>query len=276
MGLKTYKPTTPGLRARISDDFKDITRIEPEKSLIKSFKKRAGRNNAGKVTVRHRGGGVKRYYRIIDFKRDKFDIPGRVVSIEYDPNRSARISLVQYTDGEKRYILTPLELRVGDSVISGTSGNNIEIKPGNSLPLKYIPVGTPVHNIELQIGKGGQLIRSAGTSAQFMSKEGSYSLIRLASGEIRRIHVNCRATIGQMGNVDHQNIVLGKAGRARHLGLRPEVRGAVMSPRAHPHGGGEGKNSRGMPPKTPWGKPALGYRTRRRKISNKFIVKRRD
>lgn len=276
MGLKTYKPTTPGLRARISDDFKDITRTEPEKSLIKAFKKQAGRNNAGKVTVRHRGGGVKRYYRIIDFKRDKFNIPGKVVSIEYDPNRSARISLVQYTDGEKRYILTPLELKSGDSVISATSGNNIEIRPGNSLPLKEIPVGTPVHNIELQIGKGGQLIRSAGTSAQLMSKEGNYALIRLASGEIRRIHVNCRATIGQMGNVDHQNIILGKAGRARLLGLRPEVRGAVMSPRAHPHGGGEGKNSRGMPPKTPWGKPALGYRTRRRKISSQFIVKRRD
>lgn len=276
MGLKTYKPTTPGLRARISDDFKDITRIEPEKSLIKAFKKQAGRNNAGKVTVRHRGGGVKRYYRIIDFKRDKFNIPGKVVSIEYDPNRSARISLVQYTDGEKRYILTPLELKAGDSVISATSGTNIEIRPGNSLPLKEIPVGTPVHNIELQIGKGGQLIRSAGTSAQLMSKEGNYALIRLASGEIRRIHVNCRATIGQMGNVDHQNIILGKAGRARLLGLRPEVRGAAMSPRAHPHGGGEGKNSRGMPPKTPWGKPALGYRTRRRKISSQFIVKRRD
>lgn len=276
MGIKTYKPITPGLRARISDDFKDITAKEPEKSLIVSFKKQAGRNNAGRISVRHRGGGVKRYYRIVDFKRNKFDIPGKVVSIEYDPNRSSRISLVQYTDGEKRYILTPLELKVGDTVISGKSGGTAEIKPGNSFPLKDIPVGTPVHNIELQVGRGGQIIRSAGASAQLMSKEGNYALLRLASGEIRRIFVNCRATVGQMGNVDHQNIILGKAGRARLLGLRPEVRGAVMSPRAHPHGGGEGKNSRGMPPKTPWGKPALGYRTRRRKISSQFIVKRRE
>lgn len=276
MGLKTYKPVTPGLRARISDDFKDITKKEPEKSLIKSFKKQAGRNNAGKITVRHRGGGSKRYYRIIDFKRDKLGIPGKVTSIEYDPNRSARISLVQYSDGEKRYILTPVGLIVGDSIISARSEEKVEIKPGNSLLLKDIPVGTPVHNIELQIGKGGQLMRSAGTAAQFMSKEGNYALLRLASGELRRVHLNCRATVGQLGNVDHQNIILGKAGRSRLLGLRPEVRGAVMSPRAHPHGGGEGKNPRGMPPKTPWGKPALGARTRRRKISDKFIVKRRD
>lgn len=273
MGLKSFKPVTPGLRFRQSDDYADITKDEPERTLVKSLKKHSGRNNMGRITTRHRGGGSRQLYRIIDFKRDKLNIPGKVVSIEYDPHRSARISLIQYVDGEKRYILAPQGIRVGDTIISGSGA---DIKPGNSLPLKEIPEGTPIHNIELQIGKGGQLVRSAGEAVQIMSKEGNYALLKLPSGELRRIHILCHATVGQVGNLEHQNIILGKAGRSRLLGRRPEVRGAAMSPRAHPHGGGEGRNPRGMHPKTPWGKPALGFKTRRRKISNKFIVKRRE
>jgi len=253
--------------------FEEITKDKPEKSLLLPLKKRAGRNSQGRITVRHRGGGAKRNLRIIDFKRDKIGIPGRVAAIEYDPNRSARIALIYYADGEKRYILTPLGLNVGDIV---KSGSDAEVKPGNSLPLKLIPSGTLIHNIELQKGRGGQLVRSAGMAAQIIAKEGNYALIRLPSGEARRIHSDCSATIGQVGNVDHQGIKLGKAGRKRWLGWRPTVRGSVMSPRDHPHGGGEGRSPIGMPgPKTPWGKPALGYKTRKPKASDKMIVKRR-
>ena len=253
--------------------FDEITKDKPEKSLLLPLKKRAGRNRQGRITVRHRGGGAKRKLRIIDFKRDKVGVPGRVAAIEYDPNRSARIALIYYVDGEKRYILAPLELNVDDFI---KSGNDAEIKPGNSLPLKLIPSGTLIHNIELQKGKGGQLVRSAGMAAQLVAKEGEYALIRLPSGEARRIHSDCSATIGQVGNVDHQGIKLGKAGRKRWLGWRPTVRGSAMSPRDHPHGGGEGRSPIGLPgPKTPWGKPALGYKTRKRKASDKMIVKRR-
>jgi len=254
-------------------DFKEITKTTPEKSLVLVRQQKAGRNNQGKVTVRHRGGGAKRSIRIIDFKRDKINVPGRVAAIEYDPNRSARIALVFYSDGEKRYMLAPLGIEVGQMVISG---DNPEIKPGNAMPLKAIPTGTLIHNIEMNKGKGGQLVRSAGNTAQLMSKEGGFALVRLPSGEMRRINLDCMATIGQMGNVDHQNISLGKAGRSRWLGIRPTVRGTAMSPRDHPHGGGEGKTPIGLPgPKTPWGKPALGYRTRKHKPSDKMIVKRR-
>jgi large subunit ribosomal protein L2 len=253
--------------------FDEITKDKPEKSLLKPLKKRAGRNNRGKITVRHRGGGAKRRLRVIDFKRDKIDIPGRVAAIEYDPNRTARIALIHYADGEKRYILAPTGLNV-DNVIM--SGNNAEIKPGNTLPLKAMPTGTQIHNIEMQKGKGGQMVRSAGASAQLMVKEGEYALIRLPSGEIRRVRSECMATIGQIGNVEHQNISLGKAGRKRHMGWRPTVRGSAMTPRDHPHGGGEGRAPIGLPgPKTPWGKPALGYKTRKPKNSDKMIVKRR-
>lgn len=253
--------------------FDEITKDKPEKSLLLPLKKRAGRNRQGRITVRHRGGGAKRKLRIIDFKRDKVGVPGRVAAIEYDPNRSARIALIYYVDGEKRYILAPLELNVDDII---KSGSDAEIKPGNSLPLKLIPSGTLIHNIELQKGRGGQLVRSAGMVAQLVAKEGEYALIRLPSGEARRIHSDCSATIGQVGNVDHQGIKLGKAGRKRWLGWRPTVRGSAMSPRDHPHGGGEGRSPIGMPgPKTPWGKPALGYKTRKRKASDKMIVKRR-
>lgn len=253
--------------------FDEITKDKPEKSLLKPLKKRAGRNNRGKITVRHRGGGAKRQLRIIDFKRDKTDIPGRVAAIEYDPNRTARIALVHYADGEKRYILAPVGLNVGNTVISGS---NADIKPGNTLPLKSMPTGTQIHNIELQKGKGGQMVRSAGASAQLMVKEGDYALIRLPSGEIRRVRSECTATIGQMGNVEHQSISLGKAGRKRHMGWRPTVRGSAMTPRDHPHGGGEGRAPIGLPgPKTPWGKPALGYKTRKPKASDRMIVKRR-
>jgi large subunit ribosomal protein L2 len=253
--------------------FEEITKTKPEKSLLLPLKKKAGRNSQGKITVRHRGGGAKRKLRIIDFKRDKFGVPGRVAAIEYDPNRSARLALIYYADGEKRYILAPLELNVGNTV---KSGNDAEIKPGNTLPLKFIPSGTQIHNIELQKGKGAQLVRSAGAAAQLMVKEGDYALVRLPSNEVRRIRIECMATIGQIGNVDHQNISIGKAGRNRWLGWRPTVRGSAMSPRDHPHGGGEGRSSIGMPgPKTPWGKPALGYRTHKRKPSDKLIVKRR-
>jgi len=253
--------------------FDEITKVEPEKSLLLPLKKKAGRNMRGKITVRHRGGGAKRRLRIIDFKRDKFGVPGRVAAIEYDPNRSANIALIHYVDGDKRYIIAPSELSVGDII---KSGDDAEIKPGNTLPLKVIPSGTSIHNIELQKGRGGQLVRGAGVAAQLMVKEGEYALVRLPSGEVRRIRTDCLATIGQVGNIDHQGIKLGKAGRKRWMGWRPSVRGSAMSPRDHPHGGGEGRSPIGMPgPKTPWGKPALGYRTRKPKASDKMIVKRR-
>ncbi len=253
--------------------FEEITRKKPEKSLLVPLKKKAGRSNQGRISVRHRGGGAKRMLRIIDFKRDKRGIAGEVVSIEYDPNRSARIALITYADGEKRYILAPVGLEVGNSIMSG---EDAEVKLGNALPLKLIPPGTAIHNIELHRGKGGQLARSAGGVARLMAKEDSYALIRMPSGEIRRIHIECFATIGQVGNVDHRHIKLGKAGRRRHLGWRPTVRGSAMTPRDHPHGGGEGRSPVGMPgPKTPWGKPAMGYRTRRNKVSDSMIVKRR-
>jgi large subunit ribosomal protein L2 len=253
--------------------FEEITKDKPEKSLLRPLKKHSGRNNQGRITVRHRGKGVKRMFRIIDFKRDKVGVPGRVAAIEYDPNRSARIALIHYTDGEKRYILAPVSLNVDDTVISA---NDAEIKPGNSLPLKQMPTGTLIHNIEMQRGKGAQMARSAGASAQLMVKEGDYALIRLPSGEIRRVRSECFATVGQIGNADHQNITWGKAGRKRWLGWRPTVRGSAMSPRDHPHGGGEGRSPIGMPgPKTPWGKPALGYKTRKPKASDKLIIKRR-
>jgi large subunit ribosomal protein L2 len=253
--------------------FDEITKTKPEKSLLAPKKSKAGRNSRGKITVRHRGGGAKRKLRIIDFKRDKFDIPGKVASIEYDPNRSARIALIHYVDGEKRYIIAPVGLKVDDTIMSG---NNAEIKPGNSMPMKNMPTGIEIHNIEVQKGRGGQLVRSAGGAAQLMVKEGEYVLLRLPSGEIRRILSDCTATIGQIGNLEHQTISLGKAGRRRHMGWRPTVRGSAMSPRDHPHGGGEGRSPIGLPgPKTPWGKPALGYKTRKPKASDRMIVKRR-
>ncbi len=273
MALKTYRPTSPGRRGMSGSTFEEITKSKPEKSLLTPLKKKGGRNNQGKITVRHRGGGVKRMLRKIDFKRDKVGIPGRVAAIEYDPNRSARIALIHYADGEKRYILAPVGLNVSDTIMSG---NDAEVRVGNTLPLKLIPGGTLIHNIELEKGKGGQLVRSAGTAAQLMVKEGEYALVRLASGEMRRIRSDCLATIGQVGNVDHQNIQLGKAGRKRLLGWRPTVRGSAMNPNDHPHGGGEGRSPIGLPgPKTPWGKPALGYRTRKPKPSDKLIVNKR-
>ena len=256
----------------VSASFGEITRTTPEKSLLVPYKRKAGRNSRGVITVRHRGGGAKRRLRIIDFKRDKLGVPGKVATIEYDPNRSARIALIHYVDGEKRYILAPVGLNVGDTV---KSGKDAEVKPGNALELGSIPAGTLIHNVELQPGKGAQLVRSAGAGAQLAGKEGKYALVRLPSGEIRRFLVNCLATVGQIGNVEHQNIKLGKAGRKRWMGWRPQVRGSAMSPRDHPHGGGEGRSPRGMAPKTPWGKPALGLRTRHRKASDKLIVKRR-
>lgn len=272
MALKTYSPTSPGRRGMTGVTFDEITKVVPEKSLLLPLVKKAGRNNQGRITVRHRGGGAKRRLRIIDFARDKIGIPGKVAAIEYDPNRSANIALIHYADGEKRYILAPLGLKVGEVI---KTGEDVEIKPGNTLPLRAIPAGTLIHNIELKPGKGGQLVRGAGTAAQLMGNEEKYSLVRLPSGELRRILGDCLATIGQVGNLDHQNIKLGKAGRTRWLGLRPAVRGSAMTPRDHPHGGGEGRAPRGMAPKTPWGKPALGYKTRRRKESDKLIVKRR-
>jgi len=273
VALKVYRPTSPGRRGMSSSTFEEITKDKPEKSLLLPLKKRGGRNKQGRITVRHRGGGAKRRLRIIDFKRDKAGVPGRVAAIEYDPNRSARIALIYYADGEKRYILAPTELSIGDTI---KSGSDAEVKAGNALPLKLIPTGSPIHNIELERGRGGQLVRSAGAAAQLMVKEGEYALVRLPSGEMRRIRGDCMATIGQIGNVDHQNIKLGKAGRKRLLGWRPTVRGSAMSPRDHPHVGGEGRSPIGLPgPKTPWGKPALGYRTRKPKASDKMIVKRR-
>jgi large subunit ribosomal protein L2 len=273
MPIKTYKPTSPGRRGMSVSTFEEITKTKPEKSLLAPLRKKAGRNVRGKITVRHRGGGHKRRYRLIDFKRDKFGVPARVTSVEYDPNRSARIALLTYADGEKRYIIAPLGLMVGSALISGPEA---EIRVGNALPLANIPVGTIIHNIELQQGRGGQLVRSAGTSAQLMAKEGKYAHVRLPSGEVRLIRQQCMATIGQVGNTEHGNISLGKAGRKRHRGWRPTVRGSAMSPRDHPHGGGEGKAPIGMPsPKSPWGKPTLGKKTRRNKATDKWIVRRR-
>lgn len=274
MPIKVFKPTSPGRRDMSGQTFEEITRMQPEPSLVKGLRKRAGRNFRGKITVRHRGGGHKRRYRYVDFKRDKFDIPAKVISIEYDPNRSARIALVVYADGEKRYIIAPLGLRVGDEVMSGSQA---EIRPGNALPLQDIPLGTLVHNIELQVGRGGQMVRSAGTSAQLMSKDHpQYVILRLPSGEERYVPKDCLATIGQVGNVEHGNVKLGKAGRKRHMGIRPTVRGSAMNPNDHPHGGGEGRSPIGMAsPKTPWGQPAQGRRTRRNKSTDKFIFRRR-
>lgn len=273
MPIKQFKPTSPGRRGSSGYTFEEITRKRPERSLTEPLKKHSGRNAQGKLTVRHRGGGSKRLYRVIDFKRSKRDMRGRVTAIEYDPNRSARIALVAYEDGEKRYILCPIGLKIGDAILAGDTA---EIRPGHALPLRNIPTGTVIHNIELQLGRGGQIVRSAGAGAQLMAKEGDYSLVRLPSGEMRRVLSSCIATIGQVGNVEHNNIKLGKAGRTRHRGRRPQVRGSVMNPRDHPHGGGEGKAPIGLPgPKTPWGKPALGYRTRNNKATDKFIVRRR-
>jgi large subunit ribosomal protein L2 len=273
MAVKVYKPTTPGRRGMTGYTFEEITTNKPEKSLLVLRKARSGRNNYGRVTVRHRGGGHRRFIRLIDFKRNKRGVPAKVATIEYDPNRTARIALLVYADGAKRYILAPVGLKVGDAI---NSGPDAEIRPGNSLPISSIPVGTMIHNIEMQEGRGGQIARAAGTSAQLLSKEGDYAHVRLPSSEVRLIRRTCYATIGQVGNVDHGNIKLGKAGRKRHMGIRPTVRGSAMSPRDHPHGGGEGRSPIGMPgPKTPWGQPTLGYRTRRNKKTGKYIVRRR-
>ncbi len=275
MGIKKYNPTTPGLRGMTVSTFEEITVKAPEKSLTETLKKNAGRNVRGKITVRHRGGGARRKYRIIDFKRRKDDIPGTVATIEYDPNRTANIALIVYADGEKRYIIAPEHLKVGDVIYSGPEA---DIKVGNALPIANIPVGTMIHNIELKPGKGGQLARSAGNGAQLMAKEDKYAQVRLPSGEVRKVLIECRATIGEVGNVDHANIQIGKAGRKRHMGWRPTVRGSVMNPNDHPHGGGEGRSPIGRKsPVTPWGKPALGYKTRKKnKASNQYIVKRRN
>ncbi len=275
MGIKKYKPTTPGLRGMTVSTFEEITADRPEKSLTVSLKKNAGRNNRGAITVRHRGGGSRRRYRIIDFKRLKDDIPATVKTIEYDPNRSANIALVCYADGEKRYIIAPEGLKVGDVIYSGETA---DIKIGNTLPLANIPLGTLIHNVELKPGKGAQLCRAAGNAAQLMAKEDDYAQVRLPSGEVRRISMKCRATIGEVGNIDHELVSIGKAGRTRHMGIRPTVRGSVMNPNDHPHGGGEGKAPVGRPgPVTPWGKPALGYKTRKKKkASDQYIVKRRN
>ncbi|MBN1146472.1 MAG: 50S ribosomal protein L2 [Anaerolineales bacterium] len=273
MGVKKYKPVTPGQRNMTGYTFEEITKDRPERSLTRPLRKQGGRNMYGRVTVRHRGGGHKRNLRIVDFKRDKHGIPARVAAIEYDPNRTARLALLNYADGEKRYIVCPLDLRVNDTVLSGPSA---EVRPGNSLPIANIPVGTMVHNIELKQGRGGQLVRAAGGAAQLLAKEGDYAQVRLPSGEVRLVLQKCYATIGQVGNLEHGNIKLGKAGRKRHLGIRPAVRGSAMSPRDHPHGGGEGRQPIGMPgPKSPWGKPTLGYKTRRNKRTEKYIVRRR-
>ncbi len=273
MAVKKYKPTTPGRRDMTSYTFEEITKSKPERSLTKSKRKGSGRNNYGRVTVRHRGGGHKRKLRIVDFKRDKHGIPAKVAAIEYDPNRTARLALLYYADGEKRYIIAPVGVRVGDQVMSGP---DVEVRPGNSLPITNIPTGTMIHNIEMKEGRGGQMVRSAGGSAQLLAKEGEYAQIRLPSSEIRLVRLGCYATIGQIGNVDHANVKLGKAGRKRHMGIRPTVRGSAMSPRDHPHGGGEGRSGIGMPgPKSPWGQPTLGYRTRRNKQTDKYIVRRR-
>lgn len=273
MAIKVYKPITPGQRNMTGYGFEEITKSRPERSLVVLRKKHAGRNMYGRITVRHQGGGNRRFIRLVDFKRNKVDIPARVAAIEYDPNRTARLALLVFADGEKRYIVAPVGLKVGDTVVSG---RNADIRPGNTLPISNIPVGTMIHNIELKAGRGGQLVRSAGTAAQLLAKEGDYAQVRLPSGEVRLVRQVCTATIGQVGNLDHSNIKLGKAGRKRHLGIRPSVRGTAMSPRDHPHGGGEGRQPAGMPgPKSPWGRPTRGYRTRRNKTSDKYIVRRR-
>ncbi|MFA6414038.1 MAG: 50S ribosomal protein L2 [Syntrophales bacterium] len=272
MAIKTYKPTSPGRRFQTCSDFEEITASKPEKSLLRPLKKSGGRNVNGRMTSRHIGGGHKRRYRLVDFRRDKIDIPARVASIEYDPNRSARIALLNYADGEKRYIIAPDKIVVGDVVVSG---ERADIKPGNAIPLKNIPLGTLIHNVELKIGRGGQIIRSAGTYGQLMAKEGGYAQVRLPSGEVRRIILACKATIGQIGNIEHENISIGKAGRTRWLGKRPKVRGVVMNPVDHPMGGGEGKSSGGRHPCTPWGVPTKGHKTRTNKSTDKYIVKRR-
>ena len=274
MALIKFKPTSPGRRNQSGYTFEEITKTKPEKSLITPRKKAAGRNNRGVITIRRQAGGVKQALRKIDFKRDKIGVPGRVAAIEYDPNRTARIALIFYADGEKRYILAPVDLKVGDVI---NSGENAEVRPGNHMPLKNIPSGTPIHNIEIQKGKGGQLVRSAGATARLMVKEGDYALIRLPSGELRRVKVDCTATIGQIGNIEHSNISLGKAGRRRLMGWRPKSRGSALTPRDHPHGGGSGRTPIGMPgPKSPWGKPTLGHKTRKKKASDKLIVRRRE
>lgn len=275
MAIKTYKPTTPSRRQMTVTDYSELSKVAPEKSLLAVIKKNAGRNSYGRITVRHKGGGNRRKYRIIDFKRNKFGMNAEVKTLEYDPNRSAFIALVQYEDGEKRYIIAPNGLKVGDIV---RNGPDADIKPGNALALLNIPVGTFIHNIELYPGKGAQLVRSAGNMAQLMGKEDSYALVRLPSGEMRKVPISCMASIGQVSNIDHENVNLGKAGRSRHKGIRPTVRGSVMNPNDHPHGGGEGKSPVGRPgPVTPWGKPAMGYKTRpKHKASDKFIVKRRN
>jgi large subunit ribosomal protein L2 len=273
MPIKLYKPTSPGRRGMTAYTFEEISDAAPLKSLLRPMHKQAGRNFRGKVTVRHQGGGHKRRYRVIDFRRDKPGVPGRVSTIEYDPNRSARIALVVYADGDKRYIPAPLGLKVGDVVMSGPQA---EVRVGNAMPIANIPVGSTIHNVELQVGRGGQIARAAGTSAQVLAKEGRYAQVRMPSGEVRLVSVDCTATIGQVGNTEHGNIVLGKAGRKRWMGIRPTVRGTAMDPNSHPHGGGEGRSPVGMPgPKSPWGKPTLGYKTRRNKTTNKWIVRRR-
>lgn len=272
MAVKKVKPTSAGRRAQSYSTFDEITGTAPEKRLLKAVRKKGGRNSYGRITCRHRGGGHKRHYRIIDFKRDKIGIPARVATIEYDPNRSSRIALLHYVDGEKRYILAPVNLEVGDTVISGPEA---DIKPGNTLPLKHIPLGTHIHNIELRIGKGGQIVRSAGTFAQLMAKEDRYALVKLPSGEVRMVLLSCRATIGQLGNVIHENISLGKAGRKRWLGRRPRVRGVAMNPVDHPMGGGEGRSSGGRHPCSPWGMPTKGFKTRKKGKSSRYIIKKR-
>ena len=272
MGIKKFRPTTPSRRHMATSDYSEITRAKPERSLVVSLSEKAGRNNNGRITMRHRGGRGRIKYRIIDFKRDKLGVPGKVVSIEYDPNRSARIALISYLDGEKRYIISPVGLAVGDKVVAGKDS---DIRPGNALKLKDIPDGTVIHNVELEPGRGAVMVRSAGTSAQLMAKEGKYAFVRMPSGELRLVLLECMATVGQVGNEDHENIVCGKAGRSRWLGIRPHVRGVVMNPVDHPMGGGEGKSKSHKHPVSPWGTPAKGYRTRKRKPSDKFIVRRR-
>ena len=272
MPVKKYKPTSPGRRFMSVSSFEDVTRATPERKLTKHLPKNSGRNNTGSITVRHRGGGHKMKYRLIDFKRSKDGVPGKVAHIEYDPNRSARIALVHYADGDKRYILSPVGLKIGDPVMSGPGA---EIRAGSALPIASIPLGTTLHNIEVQLGRGGQLVRSAGTAAQLLAKEGAYAQVRMPSGEVRLIDVRCRATIGQVGNVEHENEVVGKAGKTRWRGFRPAVRGMTMNPFDHPHGGGEGRSGAGGNPQTPWGKPALGHRTRHNKKTDSMIVRRR-
>lgn len=272
MPLRSFNPTSPGRRGMSGPTFEEVTTREPYKPLLEPMTRGSGRNNQGRISVRHRGGGEKRAYRIIDFKRDKIGVPARLATIEYDPNRSARIGLLHYRDGEKRYMLLPHGLKVGDVVVAGPEA---EARVGNALPIANIPLGTTIHNIELVPGRGGQIVRSAGTAAQLLAKEGDYAQVRLPSGEVRRVSMRCMATVGQVSNLDHENQSLGKAGRVRHMGRRPEVRGVVMNPRDHPHGGGEGKSPTGMPPKTPWGKPAMGYRTRRNKLTGRLIVRSR-